>query len=129
MKVEDLMLPGETLRSILDFNRWDMDEFLSLVELTQEDIDALISGEKPFDIEISQKLARKIKLPEEFWQNLQVNYDDEKRKILNREKLRRAQNEIDLDIDFEDEDFFDIAEELDNLGLEEYDIDEDDEES
>ena len=93
-KIEDLVLPGQTLRDILEFNKYDMEEFLELVELTQEDIDALLEGEKQFDEEISEKLSRKIKLPEDYWVNLQRNFNDEKARILKKEQKRAAQAKL-----------------------------------
>ena len=84
-KVEDLILPGVTLRDIIDFNKFDLVEMSEKTGVSVEDIKALQVGEKQFTEEISHALANFIKLPEDFWLNLQKLYNEEKAKILRRE--------------------------------------------
>lgn len=84
-KVEDLILPGVTLRDIIDFNKFDLAEMSEKTGVSVEDIKALQVGEKQFTEEISHALANFIKLPEDFWLNLQKLYNEEKAKILRRE--------------------------------------------
>ncbi len=95
-KVEDLILPGVTLRDIIDFNKFDLVEMSEKTGVSVEDIKALQVGEKQFTEEISHALANFIKLPEDFWLNLQKLYNEEKAKILRREgrmkKERAEQN-------------------------------------
>ncbi|HHX49398.1 MAG TPA: hypothetical protein GX709_03305 [Clostridiales bacterium] len=84
-KVEDLILPGVTLRDIIEFNKFDLKEISEKTGVSVEDLKALQVGEKQFNEEISVALANFIKLPEDFWSNLQKLYNDEKAKILRRE--------------------------------------------
>lgn len=87
-KVEDLIIPGQTLKDIMDFNKYDMTEFLKKTGLTKSLYEGLINGTARFDMDISCQLAEFIRLPEDFWYNLQKNYDDESAKIISRQKAR-----------------------------------------
>lgn len=89
-KVEDLILPGVTLRDIIEFNKFDLEEIKAKTGVSPDDIKALMEGKKAFTEDISNKLSEFIKLPENFWYNLQKLYNDEKAKILRREKARAS---------------------------------------
>lgn len=65
--------PGEIL--LLDFI---LPSFAVEVNMNVDHLQAIISGEKKITKIVAKKLSKKYRTTEEFWLNLQKNYDDKK---------------------------------------------------
>ena len=76
--------PGYTIEEQLNENQLTQKEFAKLMELTENSVNALISGQMLLSTDIATKLEKVLGMPAQFWLNLEAIY---------REKIERI-NEI-----------------------------------
>ena len=76
----DLIIhPGETIADILDERGITQAELAARTGVTPEDISMVISGKKDISAKFAMSLEYALKVPMNFWINLQMNYDAENR--------------------------------------------------
>lgn len=76
--------PGETIKEQLDDKRLSLKDFSDKMDMSEESIKALISGEARLTPEIAVKLEKALGVPAGFWNNLEAIY---------REKIVKAEAE------------------------------------
>ena len=66
--------PGYTIEEQLNENGLTQKEFAKLMELSDNSINALISGQMLLSIDIATKLEKVLGIPAQFWLNLEAIY-------------------------------------------------------
>lgn len=84
--------PGATIKEQLVDRGMSQKEFASRMEMSEKHISRLINGEVQLTPEVAMRLEMVLGIPAHFWSNLEGIY---------REKIARAQAEIDLEEDLE----------------------------
>lgn len=72
--------PGYTIEEQLNENQLTQKEFAKLMELSENSINELISGQMLLSVDIATKLEKVLGMPTQFWLNLETIY---------REKIER----------------------------------------
>ena len=72
--------PGYTIEEQLNENGLTQKEFAKLMELSDNSVNALISGQMLLSVDIATKLEKVLGMPTQFWLNLETIY---------REKIER----------------------------------------
>ena len=76
--------PGETIKEQLEDKGLSQKEFVARMDLPEEHISRLISGETQLTPKIAAKLEAVLGVPAKFWNNLEITY---------REKIVKAEAE------------------------------------
>ena len=66
--------PGYTIEEQLNENGLTQKEFAKLMELSDNSVNALISGQMLLSIDIATKLEKVLGMPAQFWLNLEAIY-------------------------------------------------------
>ena len=66
--------PGYTIEEQLNENGLTQKEFAKLMELSDNSINALISGQMLLSVDIATKLEKVLGMPTQFWLNLETIY-------------------------------------------------------
>ena len=66
--------PGYTIEEQLNENQLTQKEFAKLMELSENSINALISGQMLLSTDIATKLEKVLGIPAQFWLNLEAIY-------------------------------------------------------
>ena len=67
--------PGYYLEELLEESELTQEDFAKRLEITQEDLRLLVSGEQSLSIEMASKLSRMLGTSVEYWLNLQHAFD------------------------------------------------------
>jgi HTH-type transcriptional regulator/antitoxin HigA len=70
--------PGETLKEILEDREMSLKGLAFKVGLTESYISNIVNGVKPITITLAKKLEKTLGIENNFWINLQLNYDKER---------------------------------------------------
>lgn len=73
--------PGETIKEQLDDKRLSLKDFADKMDMSEESIKALISGDMRLTPEIAVKLEKVLGVPAEFWNNLEAIYREKIAKV------------------------------------------------
>ena len=79
--------PGETIRENMEFLRMNQKELATRLDITQKHLSNIINGNAPITYDTSLKLESVIGPSAEFWMNLETNYQLNKARLEEREKL------------------------------------------
>lgn len=66
--------PGYTIEEQLNENQLTQKEFAKLMELSENSVNALISGQMLLSVDIATKLEKVLGIPAQFWLNLEAIY-------------------------------------------------------
>ena len=66
--------PGETIKEQLDDKRLSLKDFADKMDMSEESIKVLISGDMRLTPEIAVKLEKALGVPAGFWNNLEAIY-------------------------------------------------------
>lgn len=73
--------PGDTIFECCIELNLEFKEVADKLELTEQDFDDLLMGEKPIDDAIAYKLQALIGVDAEFWINREANYQEQLKKL------------------------------------------------
>ena len=68
------LAPGATIKEQLDERKISQKEFIVRMEMSEIDINKLINGEIPLTKDIALKLEAVLRMPYQFWLNLEEIY-------------------------------------------------------
>jgi len=73
---DELILPGETLKELLDEMNMTQSELSKRIAVTPKHINKIIKGEASITVETALKLENVFELPAKFWLNLESDYQE-----------------------------------------------------
>ena len=74
--------PGETLREVLETYNMSREKLAIRTRLHPVAIDDILSGKDPISPEIARSLSLVFLMSEDFWNNLQKNYEERRENVL-----------------------------------------------
>ena len=81
------VLPGETLKEVMDSLSMSQKELALRTGLTVQSINRILKGEQPITYETANKLELATDVPAHFWNNLEINYRGQLAKIREKQQL------------------------------------------
>ena len=67
--------PGYYIKEIIEESGLTQDDFAKRLDMTPENLSALVWGEQALSLDIAEKLAKMLGTSVEYWLNLQTAYD------------------------------------------------------
>lgn len=84
--------PGETIRENMDFLGMNQKELATRLDITPKHLSNIINGKSPITYETALKLESVIGPSAQFWMNLESNYQLNKARLEEQEKLTKDLN-------------------------------------
>ncbi len=78
--------PGAILDAELEERQIPIDEFALAIDVTPRFLREFIIGERPVTQELAKKISKALKVPTQFWLNLQNNYEYDLQAIAERDR-------------------------------------------
>ena len=82
------VFPGITVKEVMEYLDMTQKEFATRTGLTVQSLIRIFKGEQPISYETAESLEMVTGTPARFWNNLEMQYQEQRAKLAERERLK-----------------------------------------